>query len=532
MSVEQQTPEQDRSGERRRKATKAAGYVLAFGAIALPSGGLFLSQDREEIVVAGHEAEVSPTRDGYATIETGALSIEARTPAHMPFGTGVNIKLGRTVATNYDELLQRYAAILSQPSGEIANVEDMWRGMVYENALKGIGVSVAALSIWSAIGSQRRRHLIDKMIESSKKQRTTAMAGAVLVAGGTAGFSTLQNDDSYVPPDQEWTSLRDQFPEIPDDPIFNTVKIDNGPLTKGAKKMIRSFINIYEESEAFYSSLEDKVADLTPQLRQPKEGETAVLVVTDRHDNIGMDPVARKVGDVVGAKVVVDLGDTTGSGSKWEEFSMNSEIEAFKDYKNIIAPGNHDNGDTVGNFFKDHGWAVVSGKEITVDGIRFLGNRDPRSSGLGHWRNTAQGTIPEMGEQLAETACEANEKGNRIPTIIVHDGNAGSEALARGCVDLVLSGHTHRQIGPITSEGENGQAGTALTIGSTGGATLPVAFGSKLRRDAQVAVVTYKEGRPVGVQVVDFTTGGNVTAQDYAEIKTGPVVQETRPQIR
>ncbi|MBD3996917.1 metallophosphoesterase, partial [Xanthomonas citri pv. citri] len=79
----------------------------------------------------------------------------------------------------------------------------------------------------------------------------------------------------------------------------------------------------------------------------------------------------------------------------------------------------------------------------------------------------------------------------------VHDANLGREALARGCVDLVLGGHTHVQAGPDVVTGEGGSTGYTWTNGTTGGAAYAIAIGSKPRRDADVSLVTYADGRPI-----------------------------------
>ena len=86
----------------------------------------------------------------------------------------------------------------------------------------------------------------------------------------------------------------------------------------------------------------------------------------------------------------------------------------------------------------------------------------------------------------------------------------------------MLSGHLHRQVGPDVIEGENGRSTTTLTTGSTGGAVYTFALGSKLRRPAQVTVVTFRDGRPVGLQPVTFEPGGTIDVADYTRVRTSP----------
>ena len=48
--------------------------------------------------------------------------------------------------------------------------------------------------------------------------------------------------------------------------------------------------------------------------------------------------------------------------------------------------------------------------------------------------------------------------------------------------------------------GENGATGYSYTTGTTGGAAYAIALGSKPRRPAGISLITYRDGRPVGVQ--------------------------------
>ena len=97
--------------------------------------------------------------------------------------------------------------------------------------------------------------------------------------------------------------------------------------------------------------------------------------------------------------------------------------------------------------------------------------------------------------------------------------DSGRIALERGCVDLVLAGHLHLQVGPERVEGANGRVGYRYTTGTTGGAAYAVAIGSKLRRDAQVSFVTYAEGRPIGIQSVTVRTNGELRVAPWVPLE-------------
>ena len=67
--------------------------------------------------------------------------------------------------------------------------------------------------------------------------------------------------------------------------------------------------------------------------------------------------------------------------------------------------------------------------------------------------------------------------------------------------------------------GENGKVGYTYTNGTTGGAAYAIAIGSKLRRDAQFTFVTYRDGRPVGIQPVRLQTDGTFVVGDFAPLE-------------
>ena len=111
--------------------------------------------------------------------------------------------------------------------------------------------------------------------------------------------------------------------------------------------------------------------------------------------------------------------------------------------------------------------------------------------------------------------------------LLVHDADLCRPARDRGCVDLVLAGHLHLQVGPDEVIGDNGRTGTTYTNGTTGGAAYAFALGSKLRRDAEVTLVTFRDGRPTGLQPVGIRTNGEIVVKDFIDL---PDVS-TRPDI-
>ena len=63
--------------------------------------------------------------------------------------------------------------------------------------------------------------------------------------------------------------------------------------------------------------------------------------------------------------------------------------------------------------------------------------------------------------------------------------------------------------------GQNGAIGYTYTTGTTGGAAYAIAIGSKPRRAAGISLITYRDGRPVGIQAVTLQTTGVFDVGDY-----------------
>ena len=140
------------------------------------------------------------------------------------------------------------------------------------------------------------------------------------------------------------------------------IEIRTSPTTTQTRRLIQSAVDTYEKSKDFYDQAAAGAAEL--DLREPAEDETVALVVSDRHDNIGMDRVARAIGDRAEASVVLDAGHDTSTGEPGEAFSLDSLDRSLRDLDRFAVAGNH-----------------------------------------------------EVGHRLADAACD----GERISTLLVHD---------------------------------------------------------------------------------------------------------------
>ena len=499
----------------------ALAALTAWLVVTLLAGTAILLNSSRTLVLATHDAELAPSLDGYVVLHTGPVLPDVRQPSGGRIG--VDITLGKTDATSIDELLQRYAYIASQPEGQVAKVREAVGQMVVSAAMRGALVGLVPLGIWWLVGRRRR----DELLHQARKLRLFEIAVALALAV-VLWWEPWSDGEASVFEGQDWTPLATFLgPDVPLPDEVAGIEVLGDVTTEQTRRLIESAISTYDRSKTFYTAAADAAAPL--ELREPTADETVVLVVSDRHDNIGMDQVARAVGDAGGATVVFDLGDDTSVGRTWEAFSLDSVSSAFEDYDRFGVTGNHDHGTFVRTYLGEHGWAMLDGQTlIGPAGIRLLGVDDPRSSGLGNWRDETGLSFSEVGERLADVACEAQDLDRRVATIVVHDANLGAAALERGCADLVLGGHTHVQAGPTRIQGANGATGYTYTTGTTGGAAYAIALGSKPRRPAGLSLVTYRDGRPVGVQAVTLQTTGVFEVGDFVSLAPTQPVQ-TQP---
>lgn len=497
-----------------RRFLAALGLLLIGGAVAsVVAFTTFLGTERA-VTIGAHNATASPTLDDHVTIVAGPLLPELRLPSDAPLGLGAEVILRDSPDTDLEAVLAQDAAIASQPDGEIAamtsEMTEMARAAAVRGAAAGVLAMVAVFVAWWAVGPRRRRELWESWPPTRRH----------LVVGGLLALVSLGAIAVYVPdPSTErttaWVPIRDEFPELPDEPRLDRVEISRGAATATSKAIVSGALQTYEESLTFYSELADTTRGVA--VRAPGEGQTTALVVTDRHDNVGMDPVAREVADAADASFVLDLGDDTSNGASWETFSIKSLRGTFADLPIVAVAGNHDTGRYIRREMRRNDFLVLDGEPVEVQGVRILGQSDPRSSGLtaGYNGNESDNiaAITQQSERLARTACA----DGGVTLLATHSAASAAGTVEGGCVDLAISGHLHRQVGPTVVQGEAG-ATTTLSVGSTGGAVYAFALGTKLRRDAQVAVLTFEEGRVAGLQVVTFEPGGIVTVGEFTAV--------------
>ena len=501
----------DRAPRAVRTAAVITLFVLAWAAVAVPVTVTVFLKSSRTTVLASHEAVIQPSLDGWAQVSLGPFLPSFRYPAGSRIGA--DIELGKTSLTSYDELVRRYAFLAGQPDSQISKVRDALQEMAVDAVLVGAATGMVVPGLWFVLGPRRRSELV----HAARASRRRAEVAVLLLAVVAVVVARPWDDRTERVAPTTWQPISAALPGVPVPAEAAPLQVDAGLLTEGTKRLVESALDSYRKSAGFYRTAAEDVTALAGELHEPAEDETVGLLVSDRHDNIGMDPVARAVGDAAGATFLMVAGDDTSTGSSWEAFSLESLDQAFDDFEHrLYVTGNHDHGAFVPDQADELGFTVLDGELVDgPDEIRFLGVGDPRSSGLGNWRDEAGLSFAEVTERVADAACAADEDGDRVATLLVHDAAIGALALERGCVDLVLGGHLHVVVGPEAVPGEGGRTGYRYTNGTTGGAAYAIAIGTKPRRDATVTLVTYAAGRPVGIQWVSLSPLGRYTVGPY-----------------
>ncbi len=506
----------------RRRILRVLWFAIAWLVVAVPTWALLFTHSSSEMVLASHDAVVRPTLDGWVRIDMGPYVPDLRTKSDGRIG--VLVELRKTTANSTGELVQRYAAMAARPGAEERRVTSEVTGLARDAALRAAGIGLLPIGLWLVVGHRRRKDLWHRVRSPDWRGEVRTAATAASLAGIVALLvvQPWRPERDRVTEDV-WLPVQDALADVPVPEDLQRWQVQGGLLTQDTRRLIASAFDSYDRSKVFFEGIKDRAAGVSSLLHEPADGETVAVLVSDRHDNIGMDPVVRKVADEAKATVVIDAGDDTSTGETWEEFSLESLDKSFDGYdERVFIEGNHDNGTFVKRYLSALGWTHLTGKAVDpFAGVRITGVDDPRSSGLGSWRDATGLSFDEVRDRIGDDVCELDEQGDRIATLIVHDANLGRTALARGCTDLVLAGHLHRQVGPDRVVGENGKVGYSYTNGTTGGAAYAIAIGSKLRRDAEFTFVTYRDGRPVGLQPVTVTTAGDLSVASYIPLDLG-----------
>ena len=130
-------------------------------------------------------------------------------------------------------------------------------------------------------------------------------------------------------------------------------------------------------------------------------------------------------------------------------------------------------------------------------------------------------TTEQLGARLADTACDPTSPVNLL---IVHRPDAAIQSVESGCVDTVLSGHTHRAIGPITLPNNTVQ----YINGTTGGASeIAPTIGAHLGEQSTMSVWLFNKDTKKADYMLTITTNidGSVVVSDWIDVRPSSIAQ-------
>ena len=331
---------------------------------------IFFNSSRET-TLASHDAVIRPDLSGYVVLLTGPVLPDVRVPTDQRIG--VSVTLGKTDAPSTSALIDRYALIASQPQGPQARVQEVLGDMMVDSLVRGAALGLVPIVVWVLVGQAATQGALRARPAGARRSIALVLS---LVVIGVAVAQPWGDDEETLDSEEQWQPLATFLgPDVPLPEELDRVEVRGDVTTEPDPAADRERGRHLRRGQ-----------DVLPRRRRgrrraraaPAGGgrDASCCSISDRHDNIGMDRVARAVGDAAGAEAVFDAGDDTSTGSTWEAFSLDSLDAAFDDgpYADSkwAVTGNHDHGAFVGSYLADHGWTVLDGR-----GGRRPGRRTP-----------------------------------------------------------------------------------------------------------------------------------------------------------
>lgn len=492
-------------GRRRVSARRIGRWLLVALAVLVPSAAWGVATASAQGSLGPHMARYDVTLDGSVTVDLGPLgTVVIDSP--LPAGLGARVVVQEIpaevtaidAATSLESLGRAVEGYVAFFNGPEATVELAVRGLV-EDAVRRTVIAATLLTLVLvalrlALGRERRAELADAW-----RPHREAIAGgavvAVLVAATVAGSGVLAPTSG----DERTASA-----------VFDGTPLEGARITGRLAGVVDTYggyaVDAWRDNERFYAAADDAVhsawrarqeADqrlVSTRFATDDDGEEPVtaVVVSDLHCNVGMADIIGSVVELSGASVVLNAGDTTVNGTAVESYCVEAFADAIPDgVTTVVSNGNHDSPDTTEQELSAE-WVVLDGEAVEVDGIRILGDDDPRATRIGSGTSlVGEETVASLSERLADTAC-----ADDVDLLLIHDPVVGEETLRRGCAPAQVSGHYHQRTGPVRF-GE----GTRYVSTSTAGARLGQATVGPLSGVAELTVLRFD---PETHRVVDY----------------------------
>ncbi len=420
---------------------KVMGKIAGLGVLATSGVVIGAIHDPVEARLGPHRIEATATFDSQQTVDFGPFDSLDK-PADFPFGAGVDLTVKGNVKD--DIYMEDYARFLSNPSNDIRALQNGFR----EQALKHAGLTTAAaLGGYLLLGKRRREEHWNNL----EKFHASKLV-AVLIIGSTVAFATTSSAGSDYS-----TPVSDVF----DGTVLEGARAKGPIMNKLVNEFAPEVLELLEDNNDFYNKVVENLETATYKKYILRSNETlqTALFYTDNHCNLGMARAIGVLEKASGSELIFDGGDTTMGGTEFEAQCFAVIADATQ-APVVFAAGNHD-GKITEDQAKRKGFRVLNGELKQVNGITVLGDNDPRRSEFAQ-EIALNGNEDEaaMSKRLAEVACDSK---NQVDVLLVHDASTARESLENGCVDLALSGHTHKY------SVEEHESGSVQIVGGTAG---------------------------------------------------------------
>ena len=233
-------------------------------------------------------------------------------------------------------------------------------------------------------------------------------------------------------------------------------------------------------------------------------GRTTAVLTTDLHCNLDMIALAGRLDALSGARLHLDDGDLTMTGSSPEQVCVDALTNAIPSgVERVATIGNHDS-EATANQLRARGWTVTDGTVQSAAGLRILGDVDADRSPAGGTYQRGSENSAQIGARLARTSCKA---GADVDVVLIHQPYTFGPLVSEGCAPLLLAGHLHQEKGMSVTQGGNTVVAQLISGAGKGGTSI-----GPVTQDAYLHVLSFDEnGALRGWRAVVIHSDASVT---------------------
>lgn len=233
-------------------------------------------------------------------------------------------------------------------------------------------------------------------------------------------------------------------------------------------------------------------------------GRTTAVLTTDLHCNLDVIALAGRLDELSGARLHLDDGDLTMTGSSPEQVCVDALTDAVPSgVARVATIGNHDS-EATANQLRARGWTVTDGTVQSAAGLRILGDVDADRSPAGGTYQRGLENSAQIGARLARTSCKA---GADVDVVLIHQPYTFGPLVSEGCAPLLLAGHLHQEKGMSVTQGGNTVVAQLISGAGKGGTSI-----GPVTQDAYLHVLSFDEnGALRGWRAVVIHSDASVT---------------------